>query len=311
VLQFAAAKELAPLHDVPKGRDPGNAAAEFAFVAALALSVIAAGYAEHLISSHHGHEELVADKHGHEMSRSQLGMHMVKDTLAFTAGWSILGFVKLTFWSATDGKGLLGQGDVMTSHVVIVFISSVFSFAMFFIIDFGADRLHGHLGKGLRAFGKAFMILLGLAWEGAFWEGAHALGQGMGLENQTPRMLAVAMLSLALCAIVMPAWIIYIVPHTFQVVGGEIQAQDFDEHASPSTASRGMSMIMPKTASMVTMCGEEAAESGCSARSTPPLTADTGGKLADPTKIGVADPESSIISIDELRPARENSIISI
>lgn len=233
VLQFAAAKELAPLHAVPKGRDPGDADAVFGFgcVSGLAIGVVAAGFAEHRIASSHGHHELVAHKHGHEMSWFQLAMHMVKDTLAFTAGWCLLMLVKLTFWSATDDKGLLGDGDVMTSHLVIVFISSVLTFATFFVIDFVADRSHVDFKRGLRSLGKTFMLLLGLAWEGAFWEGAHSMSQGMGLENQTQRMLCVALLSLTFSAIAMPAWIMYVVPHTLEVEEGSNELQRKIEEA--------------------------------------------------------------------------------
>merc|ERR1719359_1347688 len=99
---------------------------------------------------------------------------MIKDTFTFATGWSMLELLKMTFWKATADNGLIGQGDVMTSHVVIVFLSSVFTFAIFFVIDFAADRLHGHVGRGLRSLGKSLMLVLGLAWEGAFWEGAHA-----------------------------------------------------------------------------------------------------------------------------------------
>ena len=49
----------------------------------------------------------------------------------------------------------------------IVLIRSVVTFMMSFVLDCRADYLHGHLAKGLRSLGKAFMLLFGLAWEGA------------------------------------------------------------------------------------------------------------------------------------------------
>merc|ERR1719399_1524368 len=105
---------------------------------------------------------------------------------------------------------------------------------MFFVIDFIADRIQGHFSRGLRALGKAFMLLLGLAWEGAFWEGAHGMAAGMELEDKTSRMLAVIFSSLAFCAIVMPAWIMYIVPHTIEFEEDEIYVKDYDDHQSPA-----------------------------------------------------------------------------
>jgi len=282
VLQFVATKELAPLHDVPKGTDPGNAMAEFGFVAALAVGVIVAGFAEHKIASHHGHDELVAAKHGHQMTSAQLGMHMVKDTLAFTAGWGMLRLVKLTFWSATDGKGLLGEGDVMTSHLVIVFISSVVTFVCFFLIDFFADRIHGNCSRGLRALGKAFMILLGLSWEGAFWEGAHSMVQGMGFESQSNQMMMVVLLSLVFCAIVMPAWIIYIVPHTLEVDEEQIHMKDYDDHESPNPTPT------QRSGSMFTMTGE--ANIDCMSDSQ--STADEGALGSSHSSKGTSSPES-------------------
>lgn len=108
---------------------------------------------------------------------------------------------------------------------------------LFFAIDFAADRIHGKVARGLRSLGKAFMLLLGLTWEGAFWEGAHTMSQGMGFDDQTARMLMVVVLSLILCAIVMPAWIIHIVPHTFKEEHGELHMKDYDEHVSPASHS--------------------------------------------------------------------------
>jgi hypothetical protein len=244
VLQYVATQNLAPLHAVPKGRDLGNAVAEFCFAAGLAVSVVVAGFLEHAIAGQHGHDDLSHDDHhGHEMSRSQLFMHMLKDTLAFTAGWTLLHAIKLCFWSATDDRGILGEGDVMTSHVVIVFFSSAITFIMFFAVDYSADRIHGLFARGLRALGKAFMLLLGLAWEGAFWEGAHSMSAGMELEDKTSRMLAVIFSSLAFCAIVMPAWIMYIVPHTIVVKDEEIHVKDYDDHeASPCGEHKTISL---------------------------------------------------------------------
>merc|ERR1719337_307181 len=70
----------------------------------------------------------------------------------------------------------------MTSHLVVVFISSAITFTIFFMIDGAADRIHGRFSRGLRSLGKAFMLLLGLAWEGAFWEGAHSMAVGAGCQ---------------------------------------------------------------------------------------------------------------------------------
>jgi len=234
VFKYISIGDLAPLHDVPKSRLGEDALKEFLFVAGLSICVISAGVIEHGIAEHHGHEELEAHKHGHEMTRLQLMAHMVKDTLAFTCGWSLLTLIKVGFWSATDDKGLLGEGDVMTSHLVVVFISSAITFTIFFMIDGAADRIHGRFSRGLRSLGKAFMLLLGLAWEGAFWEGAHSMSVGMGFEQRQPRMLVVIVLSLIFCGIVMPAWIIYIVPHTVEIEeDGELHAKDYDDHESP------------------------------------------------------------------------------
>lgn len=243
VLQYIATDQLAPLHAVPKGRDTSSAFTESFIVAVLFISVIALGFIEHVVASEHGHHDLEHDNHhGHEMSLSQLSLHMLKDTLAFTTGWCMLDGIKFFFWSQTNNEGLLGEGDVMTSHVVIVIISSVVTFVLFFIMDFAADRLHGHLGRGLRASGKAVMLLLGLAFEGAFWEGAHQMTAGLELEDKTSRMIAVIVFSLTFTAIVMPAWIMYIVPHTIELEGDEVHVKDYDDHVSPCAGANRLSI---------------------------------------------------------------------
>lgn len=148
----------------------------------------------------------------------------------------------------------------MTSHVVIVFLCTAVSFAGFFIIDFIADRMHGKFARGLRALGKAIMLMLGLAWEAAFWEGAHVMPQGMGLEEKTSRMLVVIFSSLILVAIVMPAWVMYLVPHSIELKDDELHVKDLEDHESPThTPVHSMSMK--------TMNGD-AANDGFESRST-------------------------------------------
>merc|ERR1719399_2047699 len=113
---------------------------------------------------------------------------------------------------------------------------------MFFVIDFIADRIQGHFSRGLRSLGKAFMLLLGLAWESAFWEGSHAMSAGMELEDKTSRMLAVIFLSLGFCIIVMPAWIMYVVPHTIEVAEGEVHVKDYDGDDDDDVVLHGTSL---------------------------------------------------------------------
>jgi hypothetical protein len=244
VLQYLSTDSLAPLHAVPKGKDLQSALAELCVSVCLGISVVLAGWAEHAIATHNGNPELMSKEHshdkgdGHEMSSGHIVVRMIKDTLAFTAGWVILHAIKLCFWSTTNDKGVLGQGDVMTSHVMIVFISSTVTLLMFFAIDYVADRTHGSIARGLRALGKAFMLLLGLAWEGAFWEGAHSMSNGMELDNKTERMIAVILLSLIFVAIVMPAWIMYIVPHTIEFKDDELHVKDYDDHEESPTGVR-------------------------------------------------------------------------
>jgi len=234
VIEFIAVGELAPLHAVPKGRDLDKSLGEFAFIIGLVILVIAAGYVEICVKEQ-------------EMGHVQLRIaSSVEDTLAFTAGWCLVTFIKLAFWSATDDKGFLGQGNLMMSHVVIVLLSSVVTFAMVFVIDFVADRTTPHLAAGMRACGESFMLMLGIAWEGAFWEGAHAMSVGMGFKEKAPRMVVVILLSLSLVAIVMPAWIIYIVPHTLHAHSEH--GEGHDEGSPRSGSPRHSGHSAPKAA---------------------------------------------------------------
>jgi len=213
-----ATDELAPLHAVPKGRDPGSSWVQLFLTLVLAVLVVAAGYIEHVVTSR---------KFGALCVRLAATL---EDTLAFTTGWCLLTLIKLTFWSATNDNGVLGEGDVMTSHVVMVLICSTVTFAAEFMVDFVADRAPPHFAGGMRALGESFMLLLGLAWEGAFWEGAHAMAVGMKLESKSARMGAVILMSLSLCAVVMPAWIIYIMPSTLKAEHHEHGHDEYDEH---------------------------------------------------------------------------------
>lgn len=99
------------------------------------------------------------------------------------------------------------------------------------------------------------------------------MSQGMGFEDSRMRMMVVIISSLIFCAIVMPAWIIHIVPHSIMLEDGQIHAKDYDDHESPSARN-----AVNRSASMKTHAGDYAGD-----EEAPPMKSPS--SLSDPIKL--------------------------
>jgi hypothetical protein len=128
--------------------------------------------------------------------------------LSMCMGWSLVFCGQWQFWSATKGKGV-GMGDKMTARMIDALIMSYISFGFILCLDFIADKMQVARG-GFNAVSNAFVLGLGVAWQGAFSEALNALSHRF--EDRTTRAYMDCLLTLVLCAIVLPAWVMYMLP---------------------------------------------------------------------------------------------------
>merc|ERR1711924_66209 len=99
--------------------------------------------------------------------------------------------------------------------MAIVF--SVIVFACILGLDKVADSVEREdFEFALRSLLKTCSLLMGLSWEACFNQGVHAVGLKYHGSTQT---LVIVMLSVTTCAVVLPAWAFYILPHA---VRGEL-----------------------------------------------------------------------------------------
>eukprot|EP00931_Biecheleriopsis_adriatica_P123534 TRINITY_DN98586_c0_g1_i1.p1 TRINITY_DN98586_c0_g1~~TRINITY_DN98586_c0_g1_i1.p1 ORF type:complete len:644 (-),score=106.84 TRINITY_DN98586_c0_g1_i1:54-1985(-) len=143
---------------------------------------------------------------------SERQCELIEVTLAMSMGWCMLYLGHWMFWIASDGNGLIGNGDVMAAKTVVTFFCTCFGFAMLLVIDFAADRLP-FFEHGLRSTSEAFVLLLGLSWESTFVKVLEA-SQKKATDNTQDTLMTVVK-ALVLCFLVVPAWIMYIMPKAY------------------------------------------------------------------------------------------------
>lgn len=128
--------------------------------------------------------------------------------LSMSMGWSLVFCGQWEFWSSTHGKGV-GLGDKMTARMCDALMFSYLSFGFIIFLDFLADKL-AMARHGFEAVSQAFVLGLGLAWQGAFAEATTCLSHRF--EDKHTRAYMDAWMTLGLCATVLPAWVLYMLP---------------------------------------------------------------------------------------------------
>jgi len=123
-------------------------------------------------------------------------------------GWSLVFCGQWEFWSATKGAGV-GLGDKMTARMIDALIFSYISFGFIIVLDFAADKMQ-MARSAFNAVSNSFVLGLGIAWQGAFSEACSAMSERF--EDATTRAYMDAFITMILCAIVLPAWVMYMLP---------------------------------------------------------------------------------------------------
>eukprot|EP00931_Biecheleriopsis_adriatica_P090109 TRINITY_DN64143_c0_g1_i1.p1 TRINITY_DN64143_c0_g1~~TRINITY_DN64143_c0_g1_i1.p1 ORF type:complete len:745 (+),score=145.50 TRINITY_DN64143_c0_g1_i1:289-2235(+) len=164
--------------------------------------------------------------HGRSNERTCLerAATLLEQTMSMTMGWLVLFWGYWQFWNVTDAKGLIGNGDVMIAKIVLALIFTCFAFVMIIVIDYAADRLP-KLEDALRSLGEAFVLLLGLSWESCFMEVMGAVLKNSS--DEVVNTLVFVCMSAVLCLLVIPAWIMYILPNALG--HGHCQEDDADD----------------------------------------------------------------------------------
>jgi hypothetical protein len=145
-------------------------------------------------------------------------LELLQDITTMTMAWCVLPYGQWQFWTATGGEGI-GEGTVMTARVVMALASSAGCFTLIFIIDKIADAYpedeqdEGGFADGCRKLLTAFVLSMALSWEAAFDRAVEGLSEQF---QGSTKVRMEAFISFGLCAIVLPAWKMYILPSSIK-----------------------------------------------------------------------------------------------
>jgi hypothetical protein len=130
------------------------------------------------------------------------------EVVVMTMGWCCSFEGQWIFWSATKGAGV-GLGDKMSARMVCALAQSYIGFILIIMIDFIADKIK--VGRdAFDALVRAIILGIALAWQGAFRRAVQGIARQSS--DAAVRAYTDVALSIFLCGIVVPAWVMYILP---------------------------------------------------------------------------------------------------
>merc|ERR1719207_1949 len=97
----------------------------------------------------------------------------------------------------------------MQARLIMAIAFSVLVFSFIFIFDFIAD--HIEVQSSVRALIGTMALLLGLAWEAVFTLSIESIS-GHYIEYPAQYIWVELGLTLILCGVVLPAWVMYFLP---------------------------------------------------------------------------------------------------
>jgi hypothetical protein len=200
----------------------------------------------------------------HHTSYLERASAMFELTMAMSCGWCLLFWGYWLFWNLTDGEGVVGDGSVVVARVVMVLFFTVSSFLVLIVLDYIADRSL-KLEAGLRALSEAFVLVVGLSWESASMDVFTAVNE---YEVGTFEAACVQIgQTVIICMFVLPAWILYILPHALHHsshghgpslhLGGALES-DVEQNVGVAGRSRQLGDCGLDADSVVKSCTDDA-----------------------------------------------------
>lgn len=145
--------------------------------------------------------------------------HLTMLILAFSMGWCLVSWGKWKFWSQVDKDQtilgtrltIIGSEDVLSARVLMAVYFGFWTFLWVLVAHKVRSRLH-MLGDGVSAISDGIELAFGLAWEGSVHQAIEDLSDSVEYESPLQKCWMKVSLCVAMCMIVMPAWLWYIVP---------------------------------------------------------------------------------------------------
>lgn len=207
-LRMSITGQLPSVHGNPKTKTQQEVLILFVLSMAMGGFVLLASYTTQAIVARRRHVSLLA----------QRGACLFQATASLCMGWCLLYWGYWQFYAFTDDKDQVG--GKMTMRIIMALVFSAISFTAIIGIDRVADHVRGTSGeKCLRDLLITFALLMGLSWEAAFTEAINGVGAAFPVHPSLASMsfdssIVTVTLGLALCAVVLPAWALFILPNT-------------------------------------------------------------------------------------------------
>jgi hypothetical protein len=151
--------------------------------------------------------------------------HLVRTVVRVTAmlaGWLFMYWGEWVFWSKASSS--VAEEDIMVGKTALALTLSFVVFLSFFAITRIRYTYHVQATHAAGGLISSFALLLGLSWESVFCTSIESIS--FGFEDRPALQIAWEIgLTLFLCAIVIPAWVLYILP--------KVEEDNIDDCATP------------------------------------------------------------------------------
>lgn len=148
------------------------------------------------------------EKHKGKLPGFVRAVHAAQELLTQSMGWCLLFCGQWGFWSATHGEGV-GLGDKMSARMVCALVTSYVGFVLIYLLDWIADRMKS-ARAGFDAVIRALILGIAISWKAAFKKAVQGISHEF--DDATTRTYVDVGLCLFICSVVVPAWVMYMLP---------------------------------------------------------------------------------------------------
>ncbi|CAK0893384.1 unnamed protein product, partial [Prorocentrum cordatum] len=210
IVRYAIAGHMPPIHGAPKDKTTQQVLTLLAATVVFGVLVVVIG-----------NQIVKASQKKRPSPLAEHAMELTQLTSSMAMGWCVLFWGQWLFWAGTGGHGV-GTGSRMSARMLMAMVFSLACFMAIRIVDFFADRASRSTQKGLRQLLSTFGIVMGLTWEACFTEAIEGI---TGDYHGTYKTVADLGFTLILCAVVLPAWAMYILPKVLEDEEGKKEKQ--------------------------------------------------------------------------------------
>jgi hypothetical protein len=220
------------------------------------------------------HERLVSSASSSAVLRFVV---LQKAWLSYSLAWLFLSLAEWEFWWAFSPESFgTGETSNMTAAVMMALFLSAFIFLAIYALEL-LTRRHPNFTTPIRSFCSGLTIVVGLSWQRVFYIAATYAGA----QYDSYEHLVDISFIVAVCVVVTPAWLWYIVPKT-------VSEEALPQETTPPTEDGSVAAGAAATSSRTRRRGEKAPEASATEGTT---SSEPAQESAPPTAKTLGDEE--------------------